>query len=119
MTCAVINAFSQWETRKDALATEFLDLVALPKKNKKQKARLAELKSLARKEVNAVPKRKRSAKEVRETPTDTKVKLKGKGFPVYKKENQFGDLIITYRITIPTKLTEKEKELFQELQKLR
>ncbi len=60
------------ETRKDALATEFLDLVALPKKNKKQKARLAELKSLARKEVNAVPKRKRSAKEVRETPTDTK-----------------------------------------------
>jgi len=60
------------ETRKDALATEFLDLVALPKKNKKQKARLAELTSLARKEVNAVPKRERTAKEVRETPTDTK-----------------------------------------------
>ena len=60
------------ETRKDALATELLDLVALPKKNKEQKARLAELKSLALKEVNPVPKRKRSAKEVRETPTDTK-----------------------------------------------
>jgi hypothetical protein len=57
---------------QDALATEFLDLVALPKKNKKQKARLAELTSLARKEINAVPKRKRTAKEVRETQTDTK-----------------------------------------------
>ncbi|MGO4772024.1 DnaJ C-terminal domain-containing protein [Flavobacterium sp. W22_SRS_FK3] len=54
-----------------------------------------------------------------ETQTGTKVKLKGKGFPVYKKENQFGDLFITYRLKIPTKLSEKEKELFQELSKIR
>lgn len=54
-----------------------------------------------------------------ETQTETKVKLTGKGFPVYKKANQFGDLIITYRIKIPTKLSEKEKALFEELQKLR
>lgn len=54
-----------------------------------------------------------------ETTTDTKVKLKGKGFPVYKKEGQFGDLVITYKVITPTKLTEREKELFQELQKLR
>ncbi|WP_291866854.1 J domain-containing protein [Maribacter sp.] len=54
-----------------------------------------------------------------ETPDGTKIKLKGKGFPVYKKDNQFGDLIVTYRIKIPTKLSDKEKELFTELQKLR
>jgi len=54
-----------------------------------------------------------------ETPNETKVKLKGKGFPVYKKNNQFGDLIITYNIKIPTKLNDKEKELFSELQKIR
>jgi len=54
-----------------------------------------------------------------ETANDTKVKLKGKGFPVYKKEGKFGDLIITYQLKIPTKLSEKEKDLFQELQKLR
>lgn len=54
-----------------------------------------------------------------ETQNGTKVKLKGKGFPVYKKEGQFGDLIITYKIKIPTHLSEKEKELFNELQKLR
>lgn len=54
-----------------------------------------------------------------ETAHGTKVKLKGKGFPIYKKDALFGDLIITYGIKIPTKLTEKEKELFKELKKLR
>jgi curved DNA-binding protein len=54
-----------------------------------------------------------------ETQTGTKVKLKGKGFPVYKKENQFGDLYITYKLKTPTKLSQKEKELFEELAKLR
>lgn len=48
-----------------------------------------------------------------------KVKLKGKGFPKYKKEGSFGDLYITYNIEIPTKLTAKEKELFEELSKLK
>jgi curved DNA-binding protein len=53
------------------------------------------------------------------TQNGTKVKLKGKGFPVYKKEGEFGDLYISYQIVIPTNLTEKEKELFTELSKLR
>lgn len=54
-----------------------------------------------------------------ETQNDTKVKLTGKGLPKYKKEGQFGDLYITYKIELPTKLSEKEKELFTELSKLR
>jgi curved DNA-binding protein len=54
-----------------------------------------------------------------ETQNGTKVKLKGKGFPIYKKNDRFGDLIITYDIKIPTNLSAKEKELFLELQKLR
>ncbi|MFI0491045.1 DnaJ C-terminal domain-containing protein [Flavobacterium sp.] len=49
------------------------------------------------------------------TQNGTKVKLKGKGFPIYKKEGHFGDLYITYQIIIPTNLSEKEKELFEEL----
>ena len=53
------------------------------------------------------------------TTTGTKVKLKGKGFPVYKKEGQFGDLFITYIIKLPGNLSNKEKELFTELSKLR
>ncbi len=54
-----------------------------------------------------------------ETPNGTKVKLKGKGFPVYKKEGEFGDLYITYRIKIPKDLTPRERELLSELSKLR
>ena len=54
-----------------------------------------------------------------ETQSGTKVKLKGKGFPVYKKEGEFGDLYITYNVALPTNLSEKEKELFNELAKLR
>lgn len=54
-----------------------------------------------------------------ETQNGTQVKLKGKGFPVYKKAGHFGDLYITYNIKTPTKLTGKEKELFTELSKLR
>jgi curved DNA-binding protein len=54
-----------------------------------------------------------------ETANGTKVKLKGKGFPVYKQEGVFGDLYITFELKIPTHLTEKEKELFTELSKLR
>lgn len=53
------------------------------------------------------------------TQNGTKVKLKGKGFPVYKKEGEFGDLYLTYEIQIPTNLSEKEKELFTELATLR
>ena len=44
-----------------------------------------------------------------------KIKLKGKGFPKYKKSGEFGDLYITYQIEIPSKLSEKQKELFQQL----
>lgn len=50
-----------------------------------------------------------------ETQNGTKVRLKGKGFPIYKKENQFGDLYITWQITLPKNLNAKEKELFQQL----
>jgi len=50
-----------------------------------------------------------------ETQNGTKVKLKGKGFPVYKAENQFGDLYLTYDIQLPTNLTDKQKELFRQL----
>ncbi|HMG82978.1 MAG TPA: J domain-containing protein [Ferruginibacter sp.] len=57
-------------------------------------------------------------KVVPETQNGTKIRLKGKGAPVYKKEGEFGDLYVTYHIKIPTNLTEKQKALFTELSKL-
>ena len=53
-----------------------------------------------------------------ETQNGTKIRLKGKGFPVYKKEGQYGDLYVTFSVKIPVNLTEKQKELFTELSKL-
>ncbi len=52
-----------------------------------------------------------------ETQNGSKIKLKGKGFPVYKSKGQAGDLFLTYNIKIPTDLTERQKELFYELSK--
>lgn len=53
-----------------------------------------------------------------ETQPGTKIRLKGKGVPVYKKEGESGDLYITYEITLPTNLTDQQKALFSELSKL-
>ncbi len=53
-----------------------------------------------------------------ETQNGTKIKLTGKGFPVYKKEGHFGNLFITWNLKIPVNLSEKEKSLFEELSKL-
>jgi len=53
-----------------------------------------------------------------ETQNGSRIKLKGKGFPVYKNEGNYGDLYVTYSINIPTNLTDKQKALFTELSKL-
>jgi len=54
-----------------------------------------------------------------ETRAGTTVKLKGKGFPVYKKEGQFGDLVITYGVKLPKNLSQQEKDLFLRLKQMR
>ena len=53
------------------------------------------------------------------TQNGAKVKLKGKGFPVYKKEGEFGDLYLTFQIEIPTNLSTDERELFEKLAELK
>jgi curved DNA-binding protein len=53
-----------------------------------------------------------------ETQNGTKIRLKGKGFPVYKQEATFGDLYVTYQVKIPINLSSKQKDLFTELSQL-
>ena len=53
-----------------------------------------------------------------ETQNGTKTRIKGKGFPVYKSEDLFGDLFITYNIQLPKNLSEQQKELLKEMSKL-
>ena len=54
-----------------------------------------------------------------ETQYGTKIRLKGKGFPVYKKEGETGDLYVTYEVKLPTNLTEEQKALFTQLSNLK
>jgi curved DNA-binding protein len=53
------------------------------------------------------------------TQNGTKIRLKGKGFPVYKKDGEFGDLIVTFHVIIPTNLKEEQKELFRKLSSMK
>ncbi len=53
------------------------------------------------------------------TENNKKVKLKGKGLPIYKKADHFGDLYVTFSIKIPTNLSMEEKELFEKLRSIK
>ncbi|MBR3859790.1 MAG: J domain-containing protein [Bacteroidaceae bacterium] len=50
------------------------------------------------------------------TQAGSKVRLKGKGMPRYKKDNERGDLIVIFQISIPTTLTEEQHQLCIKLQ---
>lgn len=54
-----------------------------------------------------------------ETQNNTKTRIKGKGFPVYKSDGQFGDLFVTYTVKLPENISGKEKKLFEELRDMR
>lgn len=45
-------------------------------------------------------------------------RLAGRGMPKMKSANQFGDLFAQAKIQLPSKLTSKQKELFEQLKKL-
>jgi len=47
-----------------------------------------------------------------------KLRLQGKGMPVYEKPGKYGDMYIQLNILIPKKLSEKQKKLFNELKEL-
>ena len=54
-----------------------------------------------------------------ETQNGTRLRLRGKGFPVYKKPGEFGDLYLRLTLALPQHLTPQEKELIQQLAALR
>lgn len=51
------------------------------------------------------------------TQPGSKVRLRRKGFPIYKHEGSYGDLIVTFNIQIPTSLTPHQRELYEALQR--
>lgn len=53
------------------------------------------------------------------TQNGAQVRLKGKGFPVYKNEGRFGDLYVVFTVKLPVNLSDKQKELFTQLAALK
>lgn len=51
-----------------------------------------------------------------ETQPGTKVRLRGKGYD--RGDGTFGDLIITYQVKLPQNLSERQKELLREMQRI-
>ncbi|MGN0020252.1 MAG: DnaJ C-terminal domain-containing protein [Sphingobacterium hotanense] len=49
-----------------------------------------------------------------ETQNGAKIRLKGKGYPVYKKDGEFGDLYAEVHVKLPTNLTDEQKKLVQQ-----
>jgi curved DNA-binding protein len=54
-----------------------------------------------------------------ETQNGTRIRIKEKGFPLYKEDGRFGDLYATVNVKLPTNLTEKQKELFKQLSEMK
>jgi curved DNA-binding protein len=50
-----------------------------------------------------------------ETQPGTTVRLKSKGFPIYRKDGSFGDLYVHWQVKLPTNLTDAQKDLFNQL----
>ena len=45
----------------------------------------------------------------------SKVRLRGKGFPFYKQEGKYGDLIVTFDVMLPQHLTTHQQELLKQI----
>jgi curved DNA-binding protein len=54
-----------------------------------------------------------------ESTNGTRLRLRGKGFPVYRQEGKFGDLYLRLNVQLPQNLTDQEKELIKQLAQLR
>ena len=54
-----------------------------------------------------------------ETRTGQTFRLRGRGMPVLRREGDYGDLIVEVAPALPRDLSDRERDLFRELAKLR
>lgn len=72
---------------------------------------------LGGKEIVNTPSGKLEIKIAPLTQNGQEVRLRGRGYPKFKNEKEKGDLYITWHVTLPTKITEDERILFEQLAK--
>ena len=49
------------------------------------------------------------------TPNGKVLRIKGKGFPIYKQENKFSDLLISIIVDIPSNLDDEDLEKIKQI----
>jgi curved DNA-binding protein len=54
-----------------------------------------------------------------ESANGTRLRLRGKGFPVYRQDGKFGDLYLRLSVQLPQNLIDQEKHLIKQLAQLR
>jgi curved DNA-binding protein len=54
-----------------------------------------------------------------ETQAGRTFRLRGQGMPLLRSREQHGDLLVNVKVALPQRLTERERQLFQELARLR
>ncbi|MGI4864686.1 MAG: DnaJ C-terminal domain-containing protein [Janthinobacterium lividum] len=54
-----------------------------------------------------------------ESASGTRLRLRGKGFPVYREDGKSGDLYLRLTVQLPQNLTDQEKDLIKQLAQLR
>lgn len=54
-----------------------------------------------------------------ETQNGEVIRLKSKGFPKYKHDGEYGDLLLNIQVILPKNLTEAQKKLVEELSKMK
>lgn len=54
-----------------------------------------------------------------ETANGSRLRLRGKGFPMYREAGKHGDLYLRLNVQLPTNLTQEERALIQQLAQLR
>ena len=65
-------------------------------------------------EIETIDDKKLSVKVPAGTQTNEKLRVRGHGMPTGRRTDSYGDLYIEVAITIPTKLTEKQKKILNE-----
>ena len=70
-------------------------------------------------DVPALNGKKLKLKIPEETQNGKKIKLTGKGLPKLKKKDEHGDLYAEVKVVLPQQLTDKERQVFEQLAELR
>lgn len=52
------------------------------------------------------------------TQNGTTIRIKDKGLPVYKEKDKYGNLLVTFKVKLPDKLSDEQRKLFEQIKNM-